>query len=134
MPVENLRTDGGQGVITICSGVLGAAEFIRAIRERCQPDAALRDVRYYITDHRAVTHFDMTSDDIVELTRISGGASLENPQICLATVVAGDLGFGIVRMWYGYAEGVAWRCRLFRDRAEAERWLREEVDAGLTFV
>jgi hypothetical protein len=65
---------------------------------------------------------------------VRGAASREHPRICLATVVSGDLGYGIVRMWYGHAESVAWRCRLFRDRAEADRWLREEVDPALTFV
>lgn len=133
MPAENIRTDNGQGVITKCSGVLTATDFIRAIRERYRPEEALQRIRYYLTDHSDVTAFEMTADDIIKLTRITREASLKNPGICLATVVGDDLGYGIVRMWHGYAHEIAWRYRIFRGREDAEQWLREEVDAGLTF-
>jgi hypothetical protein len=91
-------------------------------------------VRYIVTDHTAVERFEMDTDDIVELTRITTAASQRNPNIYLASVVPANLAFGIVRMWQGYAEErLAWEMRMCRSRSEAEDWLRKRVDGSLTF-
>jgi hypothetical protein len=134
MPVENIRTDNGLGVITRCSGELATDEFTEAIRQRYTPDDALQKIRYFITDHTEVTQFQLSTHDIVALTKITVAASRKNPAIRLASVVPTDLGYGLVRMWHGYAYELAWKSRLCRTRAEAEQWLREEVDANLTFT
>jgi len=134
MPVENITADNGSGIITRCSGVLGADEFIRAIGERYTPDSVLQKVCYYITDHTGVVQFDMTTDDIIRLTEITTAASKSNPRIFLASVVPSDSSFGLVRMWHGYAYELAWQSRLCRSREEAEQWLREKLGPELTFV
>ena len=133
MAVENIITDGGLGVVTICSGVLGRDEFIDAVRRRYEPEESLRDRRYFLTDHSAVTDFAMESKDIFALSKITTAASMINPDIHLASVVPRDLAFGMVRMWGGYAHDLAWAFRICRSRPEAERWLRDEIDPGLTF-
>ncbi len=68
-----------------------------------------------------------------QLTRITTVASKVNPNICLASVVPEDLAFGMVRMWGGYAQDLAWTFRMFRSRGEAEQWLRDQIGANLTF-
>jgi hypothetical protein len=134
MPVENIITDNGLGVVTRCWGVLGAAEFIEAIRDRYTPDDALQRVRYFITDHTDVERFDIWADDIYALTKITTAASGKNPHIHLASVVPSEVGFGLVRMWHGYAHEVPWQFRLCRSRQEAEEWLRECIDVTLRFT
>lgn len=133
MPVENISVDNGQGIITQCSGVLGAQEFITAISERYKPDEALRKIRYYITDHTGVEQFELSTEDIIELTKITTAASRKNPLVYLASVVPSRVSFGLVRMWHGYAYELAWPTRLCRSREEAEQWLREEISPDLTF-
>jgi len=133
VPVENITTDNGLGIVTRCWGILGADEFIAAIRARYTPDEVLAKIRYFITDHTEVERFDMWTDDITVLTQISTAASRKNPDIFLASVVPDDLGFGLVRMWHGYAYELAWQLRLCRSRDEAERWLRNGIDANLRF-
>ena len=131
MPVKNLRAENGLGIITECSGILRGDEFIDAIRERYTPADILQKIRYYITDHTDVEHFEMSTDDIVKLTEITVAASKINPNICLASVVPSDLGFGLVRMWHGYAYDLAWPSRMCRSRDEAIKWIREKC--GLHF-
>jgi hypothetical protein len=133
MPVDNHITDGGRGVITLCTGVLGRDEFIEAIRQRYEPKADLHKRLYFLTDHSGVTNFSMSSQDIVVLTQITKAASLLNPNIHLASVVPGDLAFGMVRMWTSYAEQFVWSFRMCRSRSEAEQWLRDEISTDLMF-
>jgi hypothetical protein len=133
MPVENIIADGGRGVVTLCTGVLGREEFITAIRRRYEPVSELHARQYFLTDHSGVTKFAMSSQDIVDLTRITRAASLVNPNVHLASVVPGDLAFGMVRMWRSYAEQFVWSFRMCRSRAEAEQWLRDEIGPDLIF-
>lgn len=133
MPVQNITTDNGLGVVTRCWGVLGADEFLAAIRDRYTPDDALKRIRYFITDHTDVERFDIWADDIYALTKITTAASEKNPHIHLASVVPSEVGFGLVRMWHGYAHALPWQFRLCRSRLEAEGWLRECIDPDLSF-
>ena len=133
MPVQNISTDNGLGMITLCSGTLAADEFKDAIRERYTPDEALQKIHYYITDHSNVDVFDLSTADIIDLTKITTLASRKNPNIFLASVVPSNLGYGIVRMWHGYAYEVPWKMQLCRSRKEAEQWLKGAIDATLTF-
>jgi len=133
MTVENVLTDNGQGLITVCSDDLDANEFIEAIRERYTPDENLQKVRYYITDHTKVHNFKLSTEDIITLTKITNAASRKNPNVCLASVVPSSLGYGLVRMWLGYADDLVWKARLCRSRTDAEQWLRDRIGAELTF-
>lgn len=133
MPVVNIATDGDLGVVTVCSGILTGEEFIEAIGSRYRPESDLRRRRYYLTDHSAVDRYELSREDIQQLSEITVAASLINPNICFASVAPSDLAYGLARMWQAYAEQLSWQMRMYRDRTEAEHWLREQVGANLTF-
>ena len=78
MPVQNISTDNGLGMITLCSGTLGAVEFKEAIRERYTSDEVLQKIRYYITDHSDVEVFDMSTAGIIDLTKTTTLATRKN--------------------------------------------------------
>lgn len=134
MPVKNIPTDNGQGFITKCSDVLSAKEFIEAIRERYTHEESLSKVRYFMTDHSEVQDFKLSTEDIINLTKITNAACKKNPNVYLASVVPSSLGYGLVRMWLSYADDLIWKARLCRNRSDAEQWLREQIATDLTFT
>lgn len=133
MPYVNAITDQGQGIVTTCSGVLTAEEFIGAVSSRYEPPEHLRRVRYIITDHSAVDRFDMDGDDIYRLVLITSAAARINRDIHLVSVAPSDVGYGLVRIWRSYADQLPWAIGTCRSRADAERWLKEQLGSGLTF-
>lgn len=133
MPFVNEFTDQGHGIVTTCSGLLTAEEFMEAVSSRYEPPERLRQVRYIITDHSAVERFAMDGDDIFRLVQITSAAARINRDIHLVSVVPSDVGYGLVRIWRSYADQLPWAVGTCRTRADGERWLRNQVASSLTF-
>lgn len=49
------------------------------------------------------------------------------PHLVAAVIAPSDHMFGLSRMWETFAEATGWTIQIFRDRAEALAWLREQV-------
>ena len=133
MPASNQLVDDGLGIITTCSGVLTSDEFLAAVIDRYEPPAQLLKLRFVLTDHLAVEKFELSIDVVKEVGRISLGCAEINPHICLVGVSTSDLGYGLMRVWRGYADQIPWRSRIFRARDEAEAWIRRKVDSSISF-
>jgi len=127
--------EGEGGLIIHWHGAVEGEEVIRSCRERYSLFERGQSLRYIITDYSAVSHFDMTSEDVRTIAEISRQASKCNRKLFGVAVMPVDIAFGIARMWQGYVsdEETGWCTRVVKTRKEAEGWLLSNLDENLTF-
>jgi hypothetical protein len=116
-------------MLGVASGPLSGAELLEANRTVYETEEKTRAIVYIICDYRQVTSVDITAEDIRELAERDKEAARINPNIIMATVVGGDLGFGLSRMWQAYTSENPFVARIFRAMDEAERWVADQVKA-----
>ncbi len=133
MPIININTDEGFGVITTFTGDVSGDELITAQQERYSPIKKVLLLKYILADFTDTEKLDLSSNHVLKCSNLSMCASKENPNICIAAVMNSDLGYGMSRMWQAYTDDIPWNAKVFRTRPEAEQWLREVIDVDLTF-
>jgi hypothetical protein len=75
----------------------------------------------------------VTGSEIIESHKeiynaeIDKKASDTNPNIVVAIVASTDLQFGMSRVWQVYVEKSKFVTKVFRDREDAESWLKEKL-------
>jgi len=115
-------------LVVTTSGDLRAEEFhamIEATRQRCAEIGSVR----VLVDHSQSTVRNISAEQIsgIAETCICLNEVLRAGR--LAVVLAGDVDYGLGRMWESYiADKLAFHSRLFRDRAAAVMWLVDCCD------
>lgn len=117
---EEYHIDRKQGIIwSRCWGVLSDAD-IAAHQAKLRADPAFAPGLNQLVDCRGVTDVTLSVAAVKRL----GQSQLFAPESKRAYVVARDVIFGLVRMYELYQKlRDARNVRIFRDRAEAVRWL-----------
>lgn len=139
MAVTIRSLDGGLGALEVGTGVMEGLQLLRAEAEFLGGGHG-RTLRYWLTDFTCVVDSRTTSEQVLELAEAQAARVPEIPDLLVALVVRLDVSFGMVRMWQlrHDARGTGWETRLFRDRIEAEDWLRrrmrEKYDIEITFA
>ncbi|MFV2059750.1 MAG: hypothetical protein ACC653_03640 [Gammaproteobacteria bacterium] len=133
MPIINTNTDNGFGVITTLTGNVSGDELITAQKDRYSSTKKILLLKYILADFSDTEKLDLCSNHVLLCSNLSKSASQNNPNICIAAVMNTDLGYGLSRMWQAYTDDIPWNAKVFRTRAEAEDWLREEIDVDLCF-
>ena len=128
MPIETRDLDGGLGSTMIAWGLLREGEFVDLYEKHFGQDAEkFRKYRYNISDYTELTKVDVSSHAIRWLAGLAQNKSKINPESVIAIVVAQDLIFGLARMWAILMDGFGWEVMVFRDRNDAEIWIRKRM-------
>jgi hypothetical protein len=128
MSIEIRDTDGGLGNIITCRDVVQEEEYIDAIKKHLTQDAKkFRKYRYSLTDLTATTDFDLSTEAVNQVVEYNYTASLVNPDAIVAVAAKQELVFGLARMWEMLSYKTPWEKKIFRNRDEAEAWIRERV-------
>jgi hypothetical protein len=125
MPIEVHILHDGMGRLWVCHGVLTGKELI-ANNERILKTKSYVGVRWLLIDETDAK-LDISSEEIRTIKRQDDQLAAVLPEIVTAVVIPYDYGFGMSRMWEMLTERPGWSTRTFRNRPEAEAWLREEV-------
>ncbi len=120
-----LRGDG-VGLVLSCHGPVTGHEFIRRTEELLQSPDSIRQLRYSIIDLTTVSAFDASTDQVQRVVDLEFAALA--PKLLVAVIAPTDLAFGMSRMWSSLAETTGWSIRVFRQAAEANRWLQQGMD------
>jgi hypothetical protein len=122
MPIE-IRIDGeGSVVHTRLHGEVGRDEYLghgMALLARTDLPKPLRE----LFDTREVTGTPISSEEIMQLTLdpAIGQAFAAYQPVRIAVLTAGDLDFGLGRMFAAIAEQIGFRVAVFRDDEAAAR-------------
>jgi len=117
---------GGMGRRWVFRGVLSGKDLI-ARNEKILSSKSYEGVRWLIIDETAVTSLDLSSEQIRTIKQQDDRLERVLPQLVTAVIVPSDLVYGMTRMWEMVTERPGWSVQAFRSAAEAEAWLREEV-------
>jgi hypothetical protein len=124
VPVRIEWIDSGRGIVLKGAGKLTGPEMIEAKEEVARDEAQLRRVEFWLVVFTEVEAFHITIQDIRELAAIDHRLAVHLPRSAVALVAPRDHDFGMARMWEAILDIPGWTTSVFRERAEAEAWLR----------
>ena len=139
MPIEIKDSDNGLGVVITGRGIVTEDEYLELFKEHlAQAGDQFKKYRYSLNDWTEVSAVEVTSDAIAQIAELCKQAAKINPDPVVAHVAARDITFGLARMWENLAYETKWEIMIFRQREDAEEWIRQIVKEkygiiGLTF-
>jgi len=130
MPIEVRNVNGGLGVIIVGRGAVGEREYVDALRKHLtQDEETFKKYRYSLSDYTAVTSADISTEAIRSIAELCKSAAIVNPAPVVAAVAGRDYVYGLVRMSQAIRDDGRWESMVFRNREDAEAWIRERVRA-----
>lgn len=130
MPIEIIDLDGGLGNLIMMTGAITESDFVEALQKHLTQDPVKYGrYRFSLTDLSDVTELSLSSDIIHEHSCACVRSAEINPDVVVAVVSPQDLGFGLSRMWEILSGETSWEIQVFRDNAEARKWITERVKA-----
>jgi hypothetical protein len=130
MPFANHFVDGGKGLHRVGTGLVTGPEMLDVIRGESADDERYRRLRYELVDFSATTQMKITLEETRRVVERSRRMADWAPGIVVAVAAPLDITYGIARMWHSVYDDVAWKRNLFRDRAEALAWIRQQLPYG----
>ncbi len=127
MPIEVRYLDNEIGISWLGGGGVTGQDLIDASKETFASEERLKQIRYALVDFTQIEGVSISPADIRKKAILDGGAASIAPDVVVALVAAGDLVFGLGRVWDAYVNGLSWQTKVFRSVAEAESWIDERV-------
>jgi hypothetical protein len=126
MSIEINYLENGAGIEIIASGTVTGSEIIESHKEIYNAENVERQ-RYQIIDRTECKEYSVSIAEVERIAEIDKKASDTNPNIVVAIVASTDLQFGMSRVWQVYVEKSKFVTKVFRDREDAESWLKEKL-------
>ena len=128
MPIIIKDVQDGLGVIITGSGVVTDEDYLNEFRKHLTQDKEkIAKYRYTLGDYSAATEVNVTYDAIQEVSEMCLGVSKIVPEQLVALVASRDLTYGLIRMADSLMYGTGWEQKVFRDRQEAEDWIKKRA-------
>ena len=128
MCVEIRDLDNGLGNIIIGREIVNEEELVDALKNHLtQDNDKLKKYKYSLTDYTGGTKFEVSTQKVEQIAKICESSSIANSEAIVAVVAEQDFMFGIARMWELLSDGTNWETMVFRNREEAEAWIKERV-------
>jgi hypothetical protein len=128
MSIEIRDVDGGLGNIIIGRGIIIDEEYVDALKEHLtQDENKFKKYRYSLSDYTATAEIDIATKSVDLIAHYCRKASIVNPEAVVAIITNEDLIYGLARMWEILIDETDWETMVFRNRKDAEAWIRERV-------
>ena len=127
MAIQINYLDNGIGIEIVATGTVTGEEIITAHKE-IYNDENLRKQKYQIIDRTHCTKYQVTSEEVEEISDLDNRASEINPNIIIAIISTTSLQYGISRMWQAYIKDDRFVTKIFEDRASADEWIKTQLD------
>ena len=127
MAIQINYLDNGIGIEIVATGTVTGEEIITAHKE-IYNDENLRKQKYQIIDRTHCTKYQVSSEEVEEISDIDNRASEINPNIIIAIISTTSLQYGISRMWQAYIKDDRFVTKIFQDRTSADEWIKTQLD------
>ncbi|MHC4160152.1 MAG: hypothetical protein ACYSSO_13860 [Planctomycetota bacterium] len=128
MPIETRDLDGGIGIFISATGVVTEEEYVEAHTKYLTQDKdKLQKYRYSLSDYTGVTGEKTSTEAISLIANLCKSAAKVNPYPVVAVVAKQDLIYGLARMSQLLMSETGWEHEVFRNREDAESWIKERV-------
>jgi hypothetical protein len=126
MPYSTEVIENGKGILHIGTGMVTGGDLMSSastvfdlIKQGLRPE-------YGLTDLSDVTDFAVSAGEIEKNAELNSTIARHLPSIRLAIVAPADNIYGMARMWQAHTDRTGWTSRVFRTKAEALAWLKQE--------
>jgi len=131
MPYATEFFDDGTGLLRVGTGIVTFDEIIAGARDLHLDEARARKLTHALVDFTGVTELRVSTDEARRIAEASKTTARLAPGGVVAVVAPKDHVFGMARMWETLVdEEAGWLTRVFRERAEAEAWIRARLANG----
>lgn len=129
MPIQIKYLDNETGVLLIAEGTITADDIIISIKTLFSSTEKMKQLKYCLMDYSNNTQLNVSNASLRVIADLNKKASVEKQEGVIAIVANNDFVFGISRMWEFFIDnaGVPWETMVFRDRVNAENWIKQKV-------
>ncbi len=127
MPIEMKDSDNGLGVIVTGRRIVSENEYVNSYKKHLSQDRN-KYQKYSLNDWSTVTEVKVSSDAIAQIAELCKNAAKINPDVIVAHIANKDITFGLSRMWEMLSDETKWEVMVFRNREDAEAWIRQKVE------
>ena len=128
MSIEIKDSDCGLGNIIVGRSIINEEEFVDALKKHLRQDEdKFKKYRYSLSDYTSTIHFDISNKSLEIITEYCDIASNVNPEAVVAIVAKHELLYGLAKMWEILSNKTNWEKMVFRNREDAEVWIRTRV-------
>ena len=128
MTIEIKDVKDGLGNVILGSGIVKEEEYIDVMKKYLtQDEEKFKKYRYSLADWTAINEAKISSDAVQLIARLCKQAAKVNPNIIVGSVTDQNYIFGLARMAYIMRDDTDWENKAFRNRAEAEAWIKQRV-------
>lgn len=128
MCVEIRDSDNGLGNIIIGREIVKEEELFDALKKHLTQDSdQLKKYKYSLTDYTGGTKFEVSTQKVEQIAKFCESSYIANSKAIVAVAAKQDFMFGMTRMWEMLSDGTNWEIMVFRNREEAEAWIKERV-------
>lgn len=126
MPVRIRSLDKGAGIEFYAHGRVTGQDIIDANRN-AYTEETLRKISYQFIDRTDCTEYNVSPGQMRTISRQEVEASQINPDIKIIIVAPSSFQYGMTRMYGTLSEESGFEFHIFRDRASAELFVRENI-------
>ena len=128
MPIQIRDLDGGLGNIITGKGDVEEQELFEALRKHLTQDKdKFKKYKYSLSDYSALQKFNISTKNIEQIANYCKISSEVNHDAVVAVVAGRDLIYGLARMWERLVDGTGWEIKIFRNRKDAEVWIKDKA-------
>ncbi|HUK61360.1 MAG TPA: hypothetical protein VLV50_19165 [Stellaceae bacterium] len=127
MPIRIEYSDAGRGVTLIGEGVVTADDLLNANKEIYSRDLAAEPYDYGLFDSSGITAMPVSTDGMEALANRVMAVSGKMHDFTIAIFANSDAVSTYGQIWQFLTGKSGWRSQIFRSRADAIAWLKDEV-------
>ena len=129
MPIEIRDVSDGLGVLITGRGLITEKEYVDVLTKHLTQDShKLKKYRYCFADWTAVSKAEISTKAINLIASLNISAGRVNPNVILASVADQDSMYGLSRMAQTLREKTDWENEVFRNRQDAEAWIKARLE------
>ena len=92
-----------------------------------QDKEKFRKYKYSLSDFTAAKKFEISTQKVEQIAELCRSSSTVNSEAIVAVVANQNLIYGLARMWEMLSDEMNWETMVFRNREDAEAWIKERV-------
>jgi len=127
MPYEIQYKNNDEGVITIYTGNVTDNDLLSAYNEIASLNVNISKIKYSVSDFTLIDKYLITSECIRNQARLAVEVSKINPNLTVIVIAPNDVEYGTSRMWSVYSDKAGWDVRIFRNRDDANLWIKNNI-------
>lgn len=116
-----------KGILLLGKDILTAEDLLQVNKQIYHNDEAIQNIRYQICDYTDVEDVQISSEEIILISKQDKMAANINPTMVIAVVAMDNVTYGMSRMWEAYSTDSPLKTAVFHTIEQAKEWIASEL-------